>query len=269
MLLGDIELKMQCGNFVARMIVGIRELGHPIKQLCFCRRSLVNTRKKINHVDAGFPGSLERERHIALRIKAANISHVSVIVRRRIKIVVLGPADPLQMNRYRSSGRTGGWLHAHDGRLNGKVSAPERLPSVAQFDSMLSAEIEWDRQRKLDLSILAYTYFRDRFFLRRKSVAAYPASHVRLPEKIQSRVGRKAFPTQNRSAFRGPLRWSEAQLSTRHVDFGIRQRIRPVFVRIRSRRRGPTGCRAKCEFGTRQIRVGRLLKVEITLTLPS
>src|SRR5580700_6742031 len=158
-------------------------------------------------MSAGFTSRLEREGYIALRIEAAGISHVRVIVRRRIHVVVFGPADALQMNRNRSSNRPGSRLHAHDGRLNGVVGAPERLFSVAEFEAMLPAQVLRNRQRELDLSILSHFHFRDRLFLRRKSVAADSASDVRLPEEIQCRAGWKTFTAEHGYGAHRPLDW--------------------------------------------------------------
>src|SRR5579864_8420354 len=134
---------------------------------------------------AGFTCRFERDRHIALRIKAADISHISVIVRRRIHVVVLGPADTLQMDRHRSSSRTGHRLYAHNARLDRKVSASERLLPLAEFDPMFPAQILWNHKAELNLSILSHFHFRDQFFLWLESVPAYPVPHIRLPKEIQ------------------------------------------------------------------------------------
>src|SRR5579864_160229 len=105
--------------------------------------------------------------------------------------------------------------------------------------------------------------------MRPESVAPYPVPDVRLPKEIQRRVGRKTFSAQHGFGVYGPLRRTDTQPPIRNVDFGCRQGIRLVLVRVCNRRRGRTRRRTKLEFGTRQVRIRRLLEVEITLPLPS
>src|SRR5690348_14818046 len=118
---------------------------------------------------------------------------------------------------------------------------------------MLPAQVLRNRHREVDLSVLSHFHFRDQLFLRRESVAAYPISNERLPEEIQCGAGRKPFPTEPGLGAHWALDWTKAQLSIRYEDFRIRQRIRLVFVRVSSGRRGRRCCRVEREFRTRQV----------------
>src|SRR5665213_722019 len=121
----------------------------------------------------------------------------------------------MQVDCNRRSCRTIGRLHAHDAGLDCKENPRERLLIVTQFETMLPAQVQRNRQRKFDLSIASNFHFRDCLFLRRETVAAHAAPDVRLPEKIQCNAGWKTFPFQHGMGADSSLRWTDAQLSIR------------------------------------------------------
>src|SRR5947208_10768807 len=175
------------------------------------------------------------DHHIALSIEAAGISHVGVIVRRSINIVVLGPAHTFQMNGYGSSRRPGNRSHAGDAGLNGEVCPRNRLFAVAEFEGMLPAEILWNRHRKFDSTATCDVYFSNGGFLWRESVATDAAAHIGLPIEVHRRVGRKTGATQHGVSARRTLLRVESQLRICNVYFSFGQGIGLVRLSIRSR----------------------------------
>ena len=234
-LAGNFKFEMERGNFISGMVVRICQLGHAVEELVYGGRALINAREQIDQMSAGLACRAERNDHVALRIEAAGISHISVIVGRGIKVVVLRPSDSMQVNRHRRSSGTRRRLHAHDAGLDSKISARKRFLFIAQFQAVLAAQIQRNRQREFDLSVASNFYLRDCPFLRRESIAAHAAPHIRLPKKIECRAGWKTFAAQNRFGADNSLGWAHAQLSILLVNFRCRQRIGLVFVRIHVR----------------------------------
>src|SRR5216684_6050064 len=134
---------------------------------------------------------------------------------------------------------------------------------------MFPAQIFRNLDPKFDGSIVSDFHFSDPLFLRREPVSADSASHVCLPHKIERRSRGKTSSKQHGFAANRTLRGAEAQLSIGDMDFGLRQGIRLIFVCICLTSRGRAWRRAKREIGTRQVCIGRLLKVQIALALPS
>src|ERR1700728_1899899 len=173
------------------------------------------------------------------------------------------------MDRDWRSGGTGERLHTHDRRLDGVENAAERFLLIAEFEAVLSAQVVRDRQREFDFSVAPNFHLCNRLFLLLESIPAYPASHVSLPEEIQRRLSGKTFATKDGTRANRALRRTDAQLSIRNLDFGAPQQIGLVFLDICVRRRRSARRRMECEIRARQISIGRLRKIEITLSLPS
>src|SRR5204862_2605474 len=108
----DLEREAKRRNLVARMIVRIRQLWKPIELLRLARRTLVDSRIQVDQVEAGRTGRREVDGDIAAAVESARVSHVGVVVRGYVNVVVFGPADALQVNRHRRSGRTRSRRHA-------------------------------------------------------------------------------------------------------------------------------------------------------------
>ena len=83
------------------MVVGVGQLRQPVDLLAVFR-PLVDPRIEIDQMHAGRAGGREVDDDIALAVEAAGISHVGVVVGRHVDVVVVGPADALQMNRHRA-----------------------------------------------------------------------------------------------------------------------------------------------------------------------
>src|SRR5580692_1576863 len=173
------------------------------------------------------------------------------------------------MDRDWSSGGTRERLHAHDGRLDGVENAAERLLLIAEFETVLPSQVVGDRQREFDFSVVPNFHLRNRLLLLLESIPAYPASHVSLPEEIQRRLRGKTFATKDGMRANRALRRTDAQLSIRNLDFGAPQQIGLVFLNVCVRRRRSARRRVEGEVRARQVSIGRLRKVEITLPLPS
>src|SRR5438876_566256 len=127
---------MQRRNLVARMILRVRKLRLPVKQLRFRRRPLIDPWKQIDQMLARSARCREVDDDVAMAVEAANVTHVRVVVRGDINIVVLGPADTFEMNRNRCSYRPRSWSHADNTRLDHEMSERDGLVAIAQRNSM-------------------------------------------------------------------------------------------------------------------------------------
>src|SRR6185369_15857597 len=115
-----------------------------IELLRLGRRSLINPRIQIDHVDAGPAGGREVDHNIALAVEPARITHVGVVVRDRVDIVVLGPTYALQMDADLSTGRSRGWRHLYDARFNGEMGTRDRFITTLQRQRVQTAKIVRD-----------------------------------------------------------------------------------------------------------------------------
>src|SRR5438477_404100 len=79
-------------------IVRVGELRQPIELLA-AFRPLVDAWIEIDEMHAGRARGGEMNDNVTAGIEAARISHVCVVVRRHVDVVVFGPADTLEMNR--------------------------------------------------------------------------------------------------------------------------------------------------------------------------
>ena len=104
---GHFKLEMQSWNLVTRMILCIGKLRLPVKQLWFGGRSLIDTWKQVDQMLAGSARCGEVHNDVAMTVEAADISHIRVVVCRDIDVVVLGPADTLEVNRDRRARGSG------------------------------------------------------------------------------------------------------------------------------------------------------------------
>src|SRR5437870_1988487 len=167
----DLEFEVQSRNLVSRMIVGVRELRYAVEELRFFWRSLVDAGKKIDQVLADVACRSEIDDHVSLRVEAAGIAHVGIIVCRRINIVVLGPADAFQVNRDGSSRGSGSRSHTDNTGFDSEVSPRDRFVSVAELERVLPTEILWNGDGKFDFSITAHLDLSNDIFLRRVTIA--------------------------------------------------------------------------------------------------
>src|SRR5437667_4878492 len=103
---GHFKLEMQSWNLVTRMILGIGELRLPVKQLWFGGRSLIDTWKQVDQMLAGSARCGEVHNDVAMTVETAHVSHVRVIVRGHINVVVVGPADAFKVDRDGCSNRS-------------------------------------------------------------------------------------------------------------------------------------------------------------------
>src|SRR5579883_1387388 len=202
---GHFKVEVKSRDFVSRVIVGIRELRDPIQKLRFLRRPLIDPRKKIDQVCTRRACRRESDDDVALAVEAAGITHVGVVVCSGIYVVVLRPADALEMNRDRCACRTGGRNHADDARLYREIRTRNGRFAVPQFDAVTSAQVLRNGYRKCDRAIGSNLYFPDLLFLWGESVAADPAAGVGLPINIQHRIGRETLARQYRGCTHGAL----------------------------------------------------------------
>src|SRR5262249_44989824 len=238
-LVRHCEFEVQSRNLVSRMVIGVGELRYPIQQLRLLRWSLVDAGEEIDQMFTGFARSFEIDHHVALRIEAASVPHVRVIVGRGKDIVVFGPADALQVNGHWRSRRSSSRRHTHDTCFYREVNPPYGLPSVAKFERMLPTQIFRHNQRKFDSAIVGNFNFANGGLLRRVPVATHAATDVALPVNVQSRAGRKAFTGQLGMSTDRTLRGPEAQFGAGDLDFGFWERVRRIRLRISSGTRGP------------------------------
>src|SRR6266487_4434916 len=161
---GHFKLEMQSWNLVTRMILCIGKLRLPVKQLWFGGRSLIDTRKQVDQMLAGSARCGEVNNDVALTVEAAYVSHVRVIVRGDIDVVVVGPADAFKVDRDGCSNRSRSRGHADDTGLDHKASERDRLFAVAQRESVQSAEIFGNDNREFDPAIASNLYFGDDAF---------------------------------------------------------------------------------------------------------
>src|SRR5439155_18355818 len=114
------------------------------------RWSLVDAGEEIDQMFSGLACRFEIDHDVALRIEAASVPHVRVIVGRGKDIVVFGPADALQVNGHWRSRRSRSRRHTHDTCFYRQVTPPHGFPSVAKFERMLPTHNLRHYQRKLD-----------------------------------------------------------------------------------------------------------------------
>src|SRR5207247_698787 len=79
----------------------------------------------------------------------------------------------------------------------------------------------------------------------------------------------KAFTSQLGMSTDRTLGGLEAQFGVRYLDFGFGQRVRRIRLRISSGTRGPACRGLEREIGTGEVRVRCLLKIQVTLPLPT
>ena len=109
------------------MIIGISQLRQSIKLLRFFRGAFVDSGIKVDQVLARFASCREVDDDVALAVKAAGIAHVGIVIGRHVDVVVLGPADTLEMNADMRSGRPGPRRHLDDAGFDDEVRARHRL----------------------------------------------------------------------------------------------------------------------------------------------
>src|SRR5262245_17903158 len=167
------------------MILRVRKLWLPVKQLWLGGRALIDTWKQIDQMLTGRTRRREVNHNVALAVEAAHVSHVRVVVCGDVDVVVLGPADALQVDRDGSSERTRSRSHADDTGLDYEVSERDRLFAVAQGESVSSTEIFGNDNRKFDLAIASNLYFSDDLVSRLESVAADATACESLPHELE------------------------------------------------------------------------------------
>src|SRR5437762_14186467 len=84
---GNLEREAERRNTVARMIVRVGELRQPIELLA-AFRPLVDAWIEIDEMHAGRARGGEMNDNVTAGIEAARISHVCVVVRRHVDVVV-------------------------------------------------------------------------------------------------------------------------------------------------------------------------------------
>ena len=171
---------------------------------------------QVDDVHARRAGRVEVDHDVALAVEAARVAHVGVVVGRDVDVVVLGPADALQMNRHRRADRPRRRRDADDAGFDDEEGARERLVAVTQREAVQAAEIVGDRDRRLDATVAADLHAAELLLLRLEPVAADAAADVRLPRELQRRVRRE---TRRRAASRasrpGPASAIERQRRVR------------------------------------------------------
>ena len=149
---GHFEREAQCGDVISRMIVGVGELRKTIELLASFR-SLVNSRIEVDEVHARRTCGREVDDDVTAAVEAAGVAHVRVVVRGDVDVVVVRPADALQVNRHRRARRSRPGGHAHDARLDHEVGACQCLATGAERDGVETAEIVGDCQRRVELAV--------------------------------------------------------------------------------------------------------------------
>ena len=113
------------------MILCVRQLRLPVEQLGFGGRSLIDTRKQVDQVIAWSAGRGEMNNDVTVTVEPAGVTHVRIVVRGDVDVVVLGPADTFEVDRDRSTNGTRSRSHADDAGLDDKMSQSDRLISIA------------------------------------------------------------------------------------------------------------------------------------------
>ena len=84
------------------MVVGVRELRQTIELLRVASSlvisSLIDPRIEVDEVHARGSRRGEVDDHVSLAVEPAGITHVGVVVRRHVNVVVVGPADSLEVD---------------------------------------------------------------------------------------------------------------------------------------------------------------------------
>src|SRR4030095_10404096 len=135
------EGEAERGDLVAWVIVGVGQLRLAIQQLCFGWRPLIDAWRQMDDVHAWRAARREIDDDIALAVEAAHVAHIRVVIRGDVDVVVFGPADALQMNRYSRANRTRGRRDADDARLDRERGSRKELAVVAERQSVEPAEI--------------------------------------------------------------------------------------------------------------------------------
>src|SRR5215831_17534743 len=141
-------------------------------------------------------GRGEMNDDVPMAVETANVSHVSVIVRGDVDVVVFRPADAFEVNGNRRSHRTRRWSHVDDAGLDDEMSMRNRLVAVVQREAMQAAKIVGDHHRRFDPAVAADLDLAKDRFPRLESVAAHAAADECLPHQLEHMVGRKTFALQ-------------------------------------------------------------------------
>ena len=216
---------------------------------------------------AGFARRREVDHNVALAVEAARVAHVGVVVGRDVDIVVLGPADALEVNRHRRAGRARRRRHADDACLDHEVHESERAVAVAQRDAVQSPDVVRDAHRHVEHPVAADGHSREDVLLRRKAIAANPIADRGLPHEIQRRPAREAGGSQSCLGFDRALRRRHPDRRVGDVDLRGGQRLGLIRLRGCRRHRGAPWRRAKSELRSGQIRDRRLFVVQVRLAL--
>src|SRR5262245_2524516 len=106
------------------MVVCVGELRQAIELLAPLG-PLVDAGIQVDQVDARRAGGGEIDRDITPAVEAARVSHVRVVIRRDIDVVVLGPPDALQADGDWSPNWTGCRRYADDTGFDKEVCSGE------------------------------------------------------------------------------------------------------------------------------------------------
>src|SRR5215469_13397681 len=164
---------MQGGNLVAGMVVRIRQLWLPVEQLRLTGRPLIDPWKQIDQVYTRCTGRGEMNDDVAMAVKSANISHVSVVVGGDVDVVVFRPADAFEVNGNRRSHRARRRSHADNAGLDDEVGKRNRLVAVVQRQAVQAAKIVWNHYGRFDAAVASDLDLAKARFPRLESVPAY------------------------------------------------------------------------------------------------
>ena len=163
------------------MVIRVGELRLSVELLRFCRGPLIDAGIEVDQMRADLARRSEVDHHVALAVEAAGVPHVGVVVGRHVDVVVLGPANTLQVNRHRRSRRTRHRCHLDDAGFDGEVGTREESVALAQRHAVQAAKIQGNRHRSLDSSIGTDLDVTKRVLLGCEAVAADATPDRRLP----------------------------------------------------------------------------------------
>src|SRR5215471_20201916 len=258
---------MQSGNLVAGVVLRIRQLWLPVEQLRLTGRPLIDSWKQINQVYTRCTGRGEMNDDVPMAVESANVSHVSVVVRGDVDVVVFRPADAFDVNGNRRSHRARRWSHAGNTGLDDEVGKCNRLVAVVQRQAVQAAKIVWSHYRRFDAAVASDHDLAKARFQRLESVAAYAAADECLPHQLEHVIGRKALALQMDVHSNRTLGWRKAELRGRDLHLRHWYGLRRVRFDVSGGRVGSSRRRVKDEIRPWQIGVRRLLIVQITLRL--
>jgi hypothetical protein len=162
----DLKGKAERRNLVTRMVVRVSQLRQAIQLLRFVCGALIDSGIQVDQMLAGFAGCREVDDHVPLAVKSTGIAHVGVVVGRRVDVVIFGPADTLEVNRYGRARWSRLRCDADDAGFDDEEGTRCQAIAVPQRKSVQTTEVVWNRHRPFEPSVASYLNLREVLILR-------------------------------------------------------------------------------------------------------